>query len=103
MKKNYLPLWFTLALVSLVAYVPVASATSTPPAAAAHESDTDKKHSLEVTIKAGSDDEKSTDEDSEDKDGRDNSIVSIGHDSTLASACCTFACVVFSASMTSTI
>lgn len=85
MKKNYLTLWFTLALVSLVAYVPAASATSTPPAADAHASDTEKKHSLEVTIKAGSDDEKNTDEDSEDRDGRDNSVVAIGHDSTLAS------------------
>ena len=85
MKKNYLGLWFTLALVSLLAYLPAASATSTPPAAAAHAGDTEKKHSLEVTIKAGSDDEKNTDEDSEDRDERDNSVVSIGRDSTLAS------------------
>jgi hypothetical protein len=85
MKKNYLTLWFTLALVSLFAYMPVASATTTPPAAAAHAGDTEKKHSLEVTIKAGSDDENSTDEDSEDRDERDNSVVSIGRDSTLAS------------------
>ncbi len=83
-KKNHPILWISLALLGLLACVPAVNATSTPPAAAAPASEPEKKHSLEVTIKAGTDDEKDTDVDGEDKEGRDNSIVSIGHDSTLA-------------------
>ena len=100
-KKIPLYLLTTLALASLSAAVPVAMATTTPPAATATPpitaitapvakvaptADTEIKHGLKIAIKAGSDDD--TDEDTESAAGtkthHDNALVAIGHDATLA-------------------
>jgi len=97
MKKS-LPFLLTLfALVGLPAAVPLAAATTTPPASAtAPPQDADNKHSLTIKVTAGADDdadkaaaaaESAADgKDAEDSDkGSDNALVSIGHDSTLES------------------
>jgi uncharacterized RDD family membrane protein YckC len=104
-KKNPFSLWLALTLLGLIAYVPEGGATSTPPDTVVTSADAaspppatatpepvakeknkkaDKKHSVEVTIKAGDDDEKDTEEPADEKESSDNAIVSIGHDSTLA-------------------
>jgi uncharacterized RDD family membrane protein YckC len=89
-----LPLLLTLfALVGLPAAVPLAAATTRPPASAtAPPQDADKSHSLTIKVTAGADDDAdkaasaADGKDAEDSDkGSDNAVVSIGHDSTLES------------------
>ena len=93
-----LPLLLTLfALVGLPAAVPLAAATTTPPASAtAPPQDADNKHSLTIKVTAGADDDAdkaaaaaasaADGKDAEDSDkGSDNALVSIGHDSMLES------------------
>jgi uncharacterized RDD family membrane protein YckC len=107
MKKTLLAA--CLALASLLAYMPTttaaatvtASVGSTPATDATKPQATDKSHGAQLTIKADSDSEKGTDSDTDtdtdtdtntdkgtdkkDKDDRDNALVAIGHDATLAS------------------
>lgn len=84
MKKTSLSMLAALALASLLAHVPTANATSTPPSVAATQPpDAEKSHSLKITVSADSNADGDTDKDA--KSGRDNALVSIGHDSNLAS------------------
>ena len=106
--KKPLPILLTLfALVALPAAVPMAAATTTPPATAAVAApaapatpaapkDADNSHSLTIKVTAGADDdadkaaaaadEAANDADGKgDRKGRDDALVSIGHDSTLES------------------
>ena len=90
MKKTSLSLLLTLALASLLANVPTANATSTPPAgAAAQPHEADKSHRPKITVNADSDADGDTDKEADaatgTKSGRDNALVAIGHDSNLAS------------------
>jgi uncharacterized RDD family membrane protein YckC len=89
MKKTFLSVGLALAVASLLAYVPTATATSTPPADPAKPHVADKSHGVDITIKADSDSESGgdtdKDTDNKDKDDRNNALVAIGHDSTLAS------------------
>ena len=108
MKKTILSAYLALALSGLLVRAPLAQATTTITATASTSSpataekpetsgptdkpqDADDSRGVHVTIKAGSDadndadDDKDADSDSKDADERDNSLVAIGHDSTLAS------------------
>jgi len=89
-----LPLLLTLfALVGLPAAVPLAAATTTPPASATvPPQDAEKSHSLTIKVTAGANDDAdkaasaADGKDAEDSGkGSDNALVSIGHDSTLES------------------
>ena len=97
MKKTSVSVCLALVVASLLAYVPSATATatstatvsSTPPADVAKPHVADKSQSVDITIKADSDSgsaaDTNKDADSKDKDDRNNALVAIGHDSTLAS------------------
>ena len=92
MKKTPLSLWLALALASLLAGLPAANATSTPPAASAERShEADKPHSLTITVGADTDSksdtnaDKDTDADADGKGEHTNALVAIGHDATLES------------------
>jgi uncharacterized RDD family membrane protein YckC len=91
--KTSLSLCLALAALSLLAYVPTVTATApsaTPPAAATpHEAEASP--SVHITTKAGSDTDSDSDTekqadsaDSKDNNERDNAVVAIGHDATLA-------------------
>ena len=96
--KKPLPILLTiLALAGVTAAVPMAAATTTPPATAAVAApaapatpaapkDADNSHSLTIKVTAGADDDAANDADGKgDRKGRDDALVSIGHDSTLES------------------
>lgn len=90
MKKTFPPLWIALALVSLLANVPAANATSEPPAAsAAQPKKADSSHGVQITVTADTDsqakNDADADADADAKSDRTDSMVAIGHDSTLAS------------------
>ncbi len=89
MKRTSVPVCLALAVASLLACVPWAGATTTPPAAAAAPHQADTSHSVDITIKAGTDSDEDADSskgaDSGDSNERDNAVVAIGHDATLAS------------------
>jgi uncharacterized RDD family membrane protein YckC len=93
MKRLSVSVCLALAVAGLLASVPMAGATTTPPAATAEPHDADRSNSLHITIKAGTDSDSTADKsadgnnsaDGMDMSEHDSALVAIGHDSTLAS------------------
>jgi uncharacterized RDD family membrane protein YckC len=92
MKNRYLLPLAALAIASLFATPPAAIAKTTPPAAAAQPSTAppaaqsagpEKPPTLKIEVREDADSDADSDK-ADDKDGRDNTLVSIGHNSNLA-------------------